>query len=517
MISLNEVAEQKSLKPILKLDKLSKAFPGVQALDEVSIEIAEGEIHALLGENGSGKSTLTKCLVGAYKKDSGSVFFDGREVDFSSPAESYQNGLSVIYQERSLIPKFTVLQNVFLGNESTSRVGVLNERKCKERFSSLSKEYGFDIPPREKINRLGVAEQKTVEIMKALNKKSRLIIMDEPTASLSESEVEHFFEVVRRLKQKGISIIYITHILDEVFALSDRITILRDGKKVDTVRTDSVNKGTVIKMMIGKSLKEHFDTSQRSTDKNSIIMSAKNIVNKPRVKGVSFDLRKGEILGITGLTGAGKTELARSLFGVDRINSGEIWMNASKIRIKSPVDAIKHGIALIPEDRKEDGLILLFELYKNITLAHLRGFSNRLGILSRRNEMHSVKEYKKKLDIRFSSANQITRNLSGGNQQKIVIAKWLETKPSVLIMDEATQGIDVNAKEEIYAIVRELSEEGFSVIFISSEVPETRNIADRILVLREGKLAAEFDRSAPQDDVMNAVLGGTAENENKQE
>ncbi len=517
MITLNEIADQRSLKSILKLEKLSKAFPGVKALDEVSFEVAENEIHALLGENGSGKSTLTKCVVGAYRKDSGSVFYDGRQVDFSSPAESYQNGLSVIYQERSLIPKLTVLQNVFLGNESVSGVGILNERKCKKRFKALCEEFGFDIPPHEKVNRLGVAEQKTVEIMKALNKKSRLIIMDEPTASLSESEVEHFFEIVKRLKQKGISIIYITHILEEVFALSDRITVLRDGKKVDTVDTASVNKGTVIKMMIGKSLKEHFDTKQRQVDKDRIIMSARNIVNKPRVKGVSFDLRKGEILGITGLTGAGKTELARSLFGVNKINSGEIWMNNSRIRINSPVDAIKHGIALIPEDRKEDGLVLLFELYKNLTLAHLKGFSNKLGIISRRQEMLSVRHHKEKLDIRFSSPRQITRNLSGGNQQKIVIAKWLQTKPSVLIMDEATQGIDVNAKEEIYTIVRELSEEGFSVIFISSEVPETRNVADRIIVLREGSIAAEFDRSASQDDIMSAVLGGTPEYDDEQE
>jgi len=490
----------------LRVVKLKKSFPGVIALDEIDLDIAEGEIHALVGENGAGKSTLIKLVVGAYQRDSGEIYFDNQPVEFVSPAQAFQSGLSVIYQENSLIPQLTVIQNIFLGVEYFSKLGFLDERKIYQHYQEITKQLGFNLPPHEKVKNLGVAEQKLVEILKALIHKAKFIIMDEPTASLSENEIEHLFKIISELKTQRVSVLYITHILREVFKIADRITVLRDGKKIDTVLTKEVDQDKVITLMVGESLKNAYTTSLASARKEQKeVLKVENLMRKPRVNGISFTASAGEVVGITGLRGAGKTELSRLIFGADPMGSGGIFVEGKPAKFNSPLGAVESGIALVPEDRKKDSLILMLELYKNITLPTLKQFADN-GVISSQKEFAVVKEAVEKLDIRSAGLKQITKYLSGGNQQKVAISKWLQTEPKVLIMDEPTQGIDVKAKVEIYSIVRKLAEVGVCIIFISSEVAEVVNISDRILILSEGRISAQFSQGVSQEEVMRTIL-----------
>ena len=485
---------------------MKKAFPGVIALNEIDLEINKGEVHALVGENGAGKSTLIKLVVGAYQKDSGEIYFDNQKVEFASPAQAFQSGLSVIYQENSLIPQLTVIQNIFLGVEHFTSLGILDEKKIYEQYLTITKQLDFELPPFEKVRNLGVAEQKLVEILKALIHRVKFIIMDEPTASLSENEIEHLFRIISELKSNQISVLYITHLLGEVFKIADRITVLRDGKKINTVPIKDVNREKVVTMMVGESLKNAYTSVFTEVKKSKkVVLQVKNLQRKPRVNGISFDLFAGEVLGITGLRGAGKTELSRLLFGADRLEDGSIIINNKPVRLRSPLDAVKHGVSLIPEDRKKDALILMLELYKNITLPTLEQFTRRGVILSSK-EIEVTRKAIELLDIKTSGVNQITRYLSGGNQQKVAISKWLQTNPIVLIMDEPTQGIDVKAKLEIYNIVSKLAETGVCIIFISSEVSEVVKVSDRIIVLSQGKISAEFKHGVSQEEVMRTIL-----------
>lgn len=490
----------------MKIVKLKKAFPGVIALNEIDLEINKGEVHALVGENGAGKSTLIKLVVGAYKKDSGEIYFDNQKVEFTSPAQAFQSGLSVIYQENSLIPQLTVIQNIFLGVEHFTSLGILDEKKIYEQYLSITKQLGFELPPFEKVRNLGVAEQKLVEILKALIHKVKFIIMDEPTASLSENEVEHLFRIISELKSNKISVLYITHLLGEVFKIADRITVLRDGKKINTVPIKDVNREKVVTMMVGESLKNAYTSVFTEVKKREkVVLQVKNLKRKPRVNGISFELFAGEVLGIAGLRGAGKTELSRLLFGADRLEDGSIIINNKPVRFRSPLDAVNHGVSLVPEDRKKDALILMLELYKNITLPTLEQFTSKGVILSSK-EIAATRRAIEKLDIKTSGVKQITRYLSGGNQQKVAISKWLQANPIVLIMDEPTQGIDVKAKLEIYNIVRKLAETGVCIIFISSEVSEVVKVSDRIIVLSQGKISAEFKHGVSQEEIMRTIL-----------
>lgn len=490
----------------MKIVKLKKAFPGVIALNEIDLEINKGEVHALVGENGAGKSTLIKLVVGAYKKDSGEIYFDNQKVEFTSPAQAFQSGLSVIYQENSLIPQLTVIQNIFLGVEHFTSLGILDEKKIYEQYLSITKQLGFELPPFEKVRNLGVAEQKLVEILKALIHKVKFIIMDEPTASLSENEVEHLFRIISELKSNKISVLYITHLLGEVFKIADRITVLRDGKKINTVPIKDVNREKVVTMMVGESLKNAYTSVFTEVKKREkVVLQVKNLKRKPRVNGISFELFAGEVLGIAGLRGAGKTELSRLLFGADRLEDGSIIINNKPVRFRSPLDAVNHGVSLVPEDRKKDALILMLELYKNITLPTLEQFASKGVILSGK-EIAATRRAIEKLDIKTSGVKQITRYLSGGNQQKVAISKWLQANPIVLIMDEPTQGIDVKAKLEIYNIVRKLAETGVCIIFISSEVSEVVKVSDRIIVLSQGKISAEFKHGVSQEEIMRTIL-----------
>jgi ribose transport system ATP-binding protein len=490
----------------LKIVKLKKAFPGVIALNEIDLEINKGEVHALVGENGAGKSTLIKLVVGAYKRDSGDIYFDNQKVEFTSPAQAFQSGLSVIYQENSLIPQLTVIQNIFLGVEHFTSLGILDEKKIYEQYLSITKQLGFELPSFEKVRNLGVAEQKLVEILKALIHKVKFIIMDEPTASLSENEAEHLFRIISELKSNKISVLYITHLLGEVFKIADRITVLRDGKKINTVPIKDVNREKVVTMMVGESLKNAYTSVFTEVKKREkVVLQVKNLKRKPRVNGISFELFAGEVLGIAGLRGAGKTELSRLLFGADRLEDGSIIINNKPVRFRSPLDAVNHGVSLVPEDRKKDALILMLELYKNITLPTLEQFTSKGVILSSK-EIAATRKAIEKLDIKTSGVKQITRYLSGGNQQKVAISKWLQANPIVLIMDEPTQGIDVKAKLEIYNIVRKLAETGVCIIFISSEVSEVVKVSDRIIVLNQGKISAEFKHGVSQEEIMRTIL-----------
>jgi len=469
------------------------------------LEIYPDEVHALVGENGAGKSTLIKLLVGVYQKDSGTIYFNNQKADFDSPAQAFQKGISVIYQENSLIPQLTVIQNVFLGTEYFTPFGLIDEKKIYQEYLNISKKLGFELPPHEEVRNLGVAEQKLVEILKALIHKAKFIIMDEPTASLSESEIEHLFRIISELKSNHVSVLYITHILEEVFRIADRITVLRDGKKINTVFIKEVNRNEVITMMVGESLKDACVSESTEIKGQPPVLKVKNLSRKPRVNGVSFEAFPGEVLGITGLTGAGKTELTRLIFGADKLEGGLILINNKAVRIRSPLDAVKNRISLIPEDRKKDALILILELYKNITLPSLAEFSNQ-GILLIRKEFDTTKYFIKKLDIKTSGVKQVIKYLSGGNQQKAVISKWLQTEPKVLIMDEPTQGIDVKAKVEIYTIVRNLAKSGVCVIFVSSEISEVVKVSDRILVLSQGRISGEFKQGVSQEEIMRTIL-----------
>ena len=486
--------------------KLNKSFPGVKALDNIDLEIYQDEVHALVGENGAGKSTLIKVLVGAYKRNSGEIYFNNQKADFDSPAQAFQNGINVIYQENSLIPQLTVIQNIFLGAEHFTPLGLIDEKKIYQEYLDISEKLGFELPPHEEARNLGVAEQKLVEILKALIHKTKFIIMDEPTASLSENEIEHLFRIISELKSNHISVLYITHILGEVFRIADRITVLRDGKKINTVFTKEVNRDEVITMMVGESLKNAYTSPPTGGKKSQkTILKVENLWRKPRVNGVSFEACPGEILGITGLMGAGKTELSRLIFGADKLEGGQIFINDKPVRFHSPLDAVNQGISLVPEDRKKDALVLMLELYKNITLPTLAQFVNK-GVISPRKEFDVTKQAIKKLDIKTSGVNQVVKYLSGGNQQKVVISKWLQTEPKVLILDEPTRGIDVNAKVEIYNIVRKLAESGVCVIFVSTEVSEVVKVSDRILVLSHGKVSAEFKQGVTQEEIMRIIL-----------
>ena len=460
----------------------------------------------MVGENGAGKSTLIKVLVGAYKRNSGEIYFNDQKAEFDSPAQAFQNGINVIYQENSLIPQLTVIQNIFLGMERFTPLGLIDENKIYQEYLSISKKLGFELPPHEEARNLGVAEQKLVEILKALIHKTKFIIMDEPTASLSENEIEHLFQIISELKSNHISVLYISHILGEVFRIADRITVLRDGKKIKTVFTKEVNRDEVITMMVGESLKDTYLSPSTGRKKSQQpILKVENLRRKPRVNDVSFEASPGEVLGITGLMGAGKTELSRLIFGADKLEGGQIFINDKPVRFRSPLDAVNQGISLVPEDRKKDALVLMLELYKNITLSTLAQFSNK-GVLSFEKESDITRQSIKKLDIKTSGVNQVVKYLSGGNQQKVVISKWLQTEPKVLIMDEPTRGIDVKAKVEIYNIVGKLAESGVSVIFVSSEVSEVVKVSDRILVLSRGKVSGEFKRGVSQEEIMRIIL-----------
>jgi len=491
------------------MKQITKTYPGVLALDKVDFELHAGEVHALVGENGAGKSTLVKILSGAIPMDSGQIEFDGAPVHITSPHHAQELGISMIYQEFNLSPFLSVAENIFLGKEPTRRpVPFVDWRKMRDDARGLLARIGLDIDVRRKINELSVAEQQMVEIAKALSFNAKIIVMDEPSAALTDREVEALFNLIRSLKTEGIGIIYISHRMEEMFEVGDVVTVMRDGKKVDTRQVADTNREEVIKMMVGRTLTEEFP--KELFERGDEILRVEGLRREGFLHDISFNVYKGEILGITGLVGARRTELLRALFGADPVDAGNVYLEGKRIRVRSPQEAIRLGIGLLTEDRKNQGLVLGMTVRENTTLANLKSLVKRLFI-DRRREREATAMYRDELKIKTPSIEQIVRNLSGGNQQKVVLAKWLFTESKLLLFDEPTRGIDVGAKTEIYRLMNQLVREGKGAVMVSSELPEILAMCDRIIVMHEGVIAGTLDHAeATQEKVMHLATGGGA-------
>lgn len=497
--------------PLLQLEHISKSFPGVQALSDVSFDVRPGEVHALLGENGAGKSTLIKIVSGVYRPDSGEMRIDGQPVTFSSPRDAQALGVATIYQELSLYPELTVAENIFMGHTPRRKIGPFSaidwgtmETRAKEILASLNI-HNMDV--NRKVGSLNVGNRQRVEIAKALSINARVLIMDEPTAALTESDVEQLFEIVRLLRDRGVGIVYISHRLIEVFELADRVTVLRDGQYVDTRQVSEVDEPKLISMMVGRSIDNLFP--KLLPKPADTVLEVKNLTRAPLTRNVSFNVRAGEIVGLSGLVGSGRSELAQVIFGILPAQSGEILLNGKPVTIKHPADAVNLGIAYVPEDRGTQGLVKQMAIRENTSLAVLRAIS-RATFIKRGAERKLARDAIQQLNIRAYGHQQLVNKLSGGNQQKVVVGKWLAAKPRLLIMDEPTRGIDVGAKAEIHRLMSQLAvEQGLAILMISSELPEILGMSDRVLVMREGAIAAEFTRAQANQETIAAAMMGT--------
>ncbi len=481
--------------PLLVMEGIEKSFPGVKALDGVSLEVRAGEVLALVGENGAGKSTLIKVLSGAHRPDAGRLLLDGKPLVVSSPADAQRAGIAVIYQEFNLVPTLSARENIFLGQEET--VGGFIQRGRERRAAmALFARMGVEIEPEAPCRSLTVAQQQVVEIAKALSQRARILVMDEPTAALSREEVERLFAIIRDLKKRGMAVIYISHRLDEVFEVADRVMVLRDGRHIATRPVSEVNRDELIEMMVGRRLDQEFPKERAEIGPPRLVV--RDLARGTRVRGVSFSVRRGEVLALTGLVGSGRTETARLIFGADRPERGTVELDGQRLRIRSPRDAIRNGICLLTEDRKAQGLVLAHSVRENFALPNLPHL-NRLGFVLARRELDALERFARGLQIRMTSPEQRVRDLSGGNQQKVVLAKWLEANSKVIIFDEPTRGIDVGAKYEIYLLMNHLAAQGKAILMISSELPEVLGMADRILVMHDGRITGEIT------DVANAT------------
>ena len=491
-------------RTVLQMKGVKKYFPGVRALDGVDFELKKGEIHALLGENGAGKSTLIKILTGIYSMTEGSIHIKGEEVHMKSVKDARDNRIAAIHQEICLVPYISVARNVYLGRELKTKLGLMDDKTMEEETQKLLDRLGMDIDASKEVRQYSIAQQQLIEIAKALALDAEILLMDEPTSSLTEKEVTNLFETIRRLKENGTSIIYISHRMEELFELSDRVTVLRDGMYIGTYVTAETTREELVAAMVGRQLTEFY--VKDSAPQEEVFLEVKNLSREGVFQDVSFTLRKGEILGVSGMVGAGRSEVARAIVGIDPKNSGEVLLEGKALNIQKPIDAIKAGIVLIPENRKEEGLVLENSVRFNTTLAVLKQFIRGV-IWNRKKEEDIVDSHIKSLNIRTPHQEQLILNLSGGNQQKVVIAKWLATEPKVLIMDEPTRGVDVGAKAEIYTIMNSLAKQGISIIMISSDLPEIINMSDRVLVMREGKLAGILDKDEiGQEQIMRYAV-----------
>ena len=474
---------------ILEIHDLTKTYPGVIALDNVSINIKKGEVHALVGENGAGKSTLIKTITGASKPDSGKIIFEGKEYPFMAPRLSGDLGIEAIYQEFNLAPSLSVQENIFMGTRINKGIFIDTKALLKKSKEVLDN-FNVEIDPLVPVGSLSVAYMQLVEIAKALAKKCKLLIMDEPTAPLTDNEVEILYDLIKTLKEKGVSIIYISHRLDEIFHVCDTVTIMRDGKVVKNCGVNEIDKDQMIYYMVGHTMSEKYP--QRNPHFGNKVLEIKDLEGQDNQPS-SFYVRAGEILGLAGLVGAGRTELARLIFGADKKSGGDIYINGQKVEINSPKDAISNGIAYVSEDRKNLGVILKFPVSWNITLPILKSISH-FGFIDLKKEDEYVCQYKDALRIKTPSVNQLVNNLSGGNQQKVAVAKWLASHSKILILDEPTRGIDVGAKEEIYELINHLTDQGLAIIMISSEMEEIMKMSDRMIVLSEGRITGELSK-----------------------
>ena len=488
---------------------ITKTFPGVRALDDVTFSVARGSIHGLVGENGAGKSTLMKILNGVLYADTGEIIVDGQPCRFKDTKEAQAKGIGFIFQEFNLINTLTAAENIYL-NRLKIRAGRIAWKQVNQDAQALIDELGFNFSVTEKIIDLSAAQKQLVEIAKALSFDAKLIVMDEPTSSLTTNEIEKLFEIVKKLKSEGITIIYISHKLEEIYSICQTVTILRDGQIIDTQPVSSISKNKIIELMVGRSVDMEFP--KRNTVPGEIVLDVQNLTRRGIVKGVTFNLRKGEVLGIAGLVGSGRTELAEAIFGAEKHDDGIIMVKGKKVAIHSTYDGKSNSIGLLTEDRKETGLVLDFNISKNITITNLPKVS-KSGILINRLEKQYAQQFSDELGVRTPSINQLTINLSGGNQQKVVLAKWLFSDVDILILDEPTRGIDVGAKYEIYLLINQLAEQGKSIIMISSELPEVLGMSDRVIVLNEGKKKGELSRDKlSAEAVMHMIIRSEGEN-----
>ena len=489
----------------LEMKNIHKKFPGVYALKNADLRVEKGEGHALLGENGAGKSTLIKVLGGIYQPDEGEIYIDGQKVRMNNVRDAQANGISIIHQELLLVPQMTVADNMFL-DAAPQKYGYINRKQSKRDAQKALDAMGVQIDAGALVATLSVAQQQIVEIVKAVRLQSKIIVMDEPTSSLSDTEIQMLFEIVENLKQNGTAIIFISHKLEELFAITDRITIMRDGEVVKTVETKKTGNEELIALMVGRALDNYY--VRDDFPKGEIILKVENLNQAGVLRNVSFELRKGEILGFAGLVGAGRTELMNAIFGITQMDSGNIYLEGKRVHIKNPLSAMRAGIALVPEDRKLQGLILKNSVGFNMTITILREFMKGICV-NKKKEYELMDKYQQLLRIKTPSYEQKAGNLSGGNQQKIVISKWLAVNPSVLILDEPTRGIDVGAKAEIYAIMNNLTRNGMSIIMISSEMPEVMGMSDRICVMSEGRLTGIVDKHEfSQERILSYALEG---------
>ncbi len=489
---------------ILTMKGIDKSFPGVHALDHVDLEIRKGEVHALMGENGAGKSTLMKVLTGIYSKDEGTITYEGKEVEFTNPREAQDAGIVIVHQELNMLGHLTVAQNIFIGREIMNSK-LIDDKKMNEEAKKLFDQLGIDIDPTETMSRLTVGKQQMCEIAKAISHDAKVIIFDEPSAALTEAEIEELFKIIRDLRDKQLGIVYISHRMDEIKVITDRVTVMRDGGYVGTLITKDCTKDDIINMMVGRVIYEDPKTKSNVAPDAPVVLKVEHLNAGRMVRDVSFELRKGEILGFSGLMGAGRTETARALFGADPKESGDIYINGQKVDIKNPQDAVKHGIGYLSEDRKRYGIIVQKTVAENSTMASLENFVSGLFI-NKKKENQAAQEYVDALKTKTPSVDQLVVNLSGGNQQKVVIAKWLVRNCDILIFDEPTRGIDVGAKSEIYQLMNQLVEQGKSIIMISSEMTEILRMSDRIVIMCEGRKTGELDISeASQEQIMKAA------------
>jgi ribose transport system ATP-binding protein len=492
---------------LFSLKNVTKRFPGVLALDDVSIDVRGGEVHGLVGENGAGKSTLIKAITGAHAPDGGEIYFAGKKLENITPHYSMALGIACIYQELNQVPQMTVYENIYLGREELSNkpLGITNIALMREESKKILSTLGLNIDPDTPVGNLGVGKQQMVEIARAVRANSKMIIMDEPTASLSAHETDELLEIIRFLKSKGVSIIFISHRIDEVMTITERITVMRDGKKVTTVDTKDVSLDDIVKMMVGRGITQKYPKVKAKIGKE--LLRAEGLTRKGVMEDVSFVVHEGEVLGFAGLVGAGRTETMRALTGADPLDSGRIFIDGREIRIRSPQDSINAGIAFLTEDRKGQGLILIQDIEFNSTLVHLKNYVSGF-LLNLKKCKADAERMIQEMRTRTPSANQLVGNLSGGNQQKVVIAKWLLTKSRIFIIDEPTRGIDVGAKVEVYNLINKLTQQGAAVIMISSEMDECMGMADRIMVMYEGRVTAELSGSdATQEKIMYAASG----------
>lgn len=492
---------------VLKMTDISKSFGGVHALNGIHFELRRGEIHALLGENGAGKSTLIKVLGGIYHPDRGTIAVEGKNVEMDSVQTAREHGIGIIHQEIVLVPHLTVAENIFLGREILGKFGLRDTKEMTRQAGEMLKALGLDIAPETKVVNLTIAQQQMVEIVKASSFHVKILVMDEPTSSLSDEEVEKLFETMTRLKEQGVSIIYISHRMEELFRMTDRITVIRDGTYVGTVNTGETTTDQLVAMMVGRSLQNYYTRDYDTLKEDQVILKVEHLTRKGVFQDISFQVRAGEILGFAGLVGAGRSEIMTCIFGADRFDGGEIYLEGKRVRFKNCLEAINSGIAMVTEDRKKTGLTLINSIEFNTTLSSLRYYENGF-LLSDKKKKDVTRQYIESLNIKALSPDAAVGSMSGGNQQKVVIAKALATKPKLLILDEPTRGVDVGAKAEIYAIINRLARDGMAIVMISSELPEIINMCDNVCVVKEGIKTGEISHlEVSQERIMKLATG----------